>query len=358
MELEDSLKTNNLKLTICIPSFDRSSRAQETIRALLPQVYGTDIKLLILDNASPVDYLKDFSKDPVFVEAMQNGYLAIQRNQVNLGMSANFLRAFEVVESEWLWLLSDDDEVESQAVERLISAIRIYGEDYGFIKFSSTRSRPPTAEFKIGNFEDFIQFNSKSIDNFNGFIFISNGIYKVHQFKSFVSIGYQHAHTYIPHFIMIVAFIADGGKITILDQEIVRYVVPKVGYSYGMVAGLGVGGIKSIMLKLKPKQTRDFYSIFFPHNDFKVIIDLYFHCKNSSTPVMFNYFAGNYIYLVSMVRPLVRVVLLRLIIFLCRFPSIFESLLSLVEKHNELFKMHLSEIKSRYNSPQKIRGDE
>lgn len=353
MVLEDSLKTNNLKLTICIPSFDRSSRAQETIRALLPQVYGTDIKLLILDNASPVDYLKDFSKDPVFVEAMQDGYLAIQRNQVNLGMSANFLRAFEVVESEWLWLLSDDDEVESQAVERLISAIQLYAEEYGFIKFSSTRSKPSTPAFKISNLEEFIQFNSKSVDNFNGFIFISNGIYRVNHFKSFVNVGYQHAHTYIPHFMMITAFIAAGGKIAILDEEIVRYVVPEVGYSYGIVAGLGVGGMKSLMLKLTPRQARDFYSIFFPHNDFKVIIDLYFYCKNASTPVVFNYFAGNYIYLVSIARSLVRVVLLRFLVFLCHFPSIFESLLSLLGKHNQIFNKHMSEIRSRYHAPTK-----
>lgn len=351
-------KVNNLKLTICIPSFDRLSKAKDTIKTLIPQVYGRDIKILILDNASPVDYFSDFSSDPDLFKAIEDGYLMIHRNQVNLGMSANFLRAFEVVESDWLWLLSDDDEVDQQAVNTLLSAIHLYGEEYGFIKFSSIRSRPPTSEFKISSLEEFIKFNSRSANDFNGFIFISNGVYKVRQFKSFISVGYQHAHTYIPHFMMITAFIADGGKAAMVDKEIVRYVVPKVGYSYGLVAGLGVGGIKSLMLKLTPRQMRDFYSIFFPHNDFKVIIDLYFLCKTSGTPVMFNYLVRNYICLVSIARSLARLILLRLIICLCRFPFVFESLLSFVEKRSQVFNMHISEIKSRYVSLAKKGSDE
>lgn len=348
---------DNLSLTIAIPSFNRLDNAKETVRTLLPQVYGANIHLLVLDNSSSFDYRVEFSKDDDFAQAIKDGCLVIHRNTVNLGMSANFLRAFEMAESNWLWILSDDDQVDPQAVKKILSSICSYGGECGFIKFSSARSRPPSHKFKITNIKEFIDFNSRSIDDFNGSIFISNGVYHLNDFKSFIRVGYQHAHTYVPHFIMIAAYMIGGGKMIVVDDEIVRYVVPKVGYSYGIVAGLGVGGIKSLMIKSTPKLTRNFYSVFYPHNDFKVLIDLYFHCKSSSTPEVFRYFAANYIHLVSIARPLSRILLLHFFVLFCRFPFVFELLLSSLEKHSGVFRSHLSEIKTRY-SHVKIMGDE
>lgn len=348
---------DKLSLTIAIPSFNRLDNAKETVRTLLPQVYGTDIKLLVLDNSSSFDYRVEFSKDDDFAQATKDGCLVILRNPVNLGMSANFLRAFEMAESNWLWILSDDDHVHPQAIKKILTSICSYGGECGFVKFSSARSRPPSHEFKIISMNEFIDFNSRSADDFNGFIFISNGVYNLKDFKSLIRVGYQHAHTYVPHFIMIAAYMIGGGRMIIVDEEIVRYVVPKVGYSYGIVAGLGVGSIKSLMLKSTPKLTRDFYSIFYPHNDFKVLIDLYFHCKSSSTPLVFRYFAANYIHLVSITRPLWRILLLRFFVLFCRFPSVFECLLASLEKHSGAFRGHLYEIRTRY-SRVKIMGDE
>ncbi len=348
---------NNFSLTIAIPSFNRLDNAKQTVRSLLPQTSGTGIKLLVLDNASPIDYQVEFFEDEDLSQAIINGSLVIHRNSVNLGMSANFLRAFEMAESDWLWILSDDDQLHPQAVKKLISSIHSYGGECGFIKFSSTRSKPRDSEYKIINVKEFIDFNSQSADDFNGFIFISNGVYRLKLFKPFVRVGYEHAHTYVPHFMMIAAYMINGGRLVIIDSEIVRYVVPKVGYSYGIVAGLGVGGMKSLMLKSTPKLTRDFYSIFYPHNDFKVIIDLYFNCKSTSTPEVFRYFSANYIHLVSIARPFARILLLHFLVILCRYPFVFERLLNSLEKHSGVFRRHLSEIKTRY-AHINVMGDE
>lgn len=336
-------------ITICIPSYNRLEKAKTVVLDLLHQEHVLYVRFLVVDNASSADYAFGFRKEPELALAMDTGRLVVYRNPVNLGMSANFLRAFEIAESDWIWLLSDDDQVSPQALNSIVSAIRSYGRNCGFIKFSSSRSRPPFSGYKISSLEELIEFNSKSISNFNGFIFISNGLYRTRDFKPLISIGYEHSHTYVPHFMMIVCLMNIGGKIVVIDEEIVRYVVPKVGYSYGMVAGLGVGGFKSLMLKLTPRYTHAFYAMFFPHNDFKVIIDLYFYCKSCGTPEVLNYLVHHYVHVASLARSRAKIFVIQLFVLLVRFPKSFEAILKVIETRSCLYGSHISEIKQRYS---------
>ncbi|VVD83042.1 Abequosyltransferase RfbV [Pandoraea communis] len=334
-------------LTICIPSYRRLQQAMRTVRGLLPSVDGEHSRILVLDNASPDDYAGAFRSDPALSAAIDRGVLEISRNPTNIGMSANFLRAFEMARGEWLWLLSDDDEVEADAIGRVLSAIRTVGDEYGFVKFGSTR-RPAGPKNSIDDFEEFIDRNARSVDDFNDFIFISNGIYRLKDFRSILEVGYKHAHTYVPHFMLMSAFMSRGGRMAIVNEEIVDYVVPEIGYSYGMLAGLGVGGTKSLLFKLRPGYSKRFYSLFFPHNDFKVIIDLYFNCKRDATPEVYRYHARNYCHLVSVARSPLRVLMLRGFLEVGRVPAVFEFMLRTLGAKSAMLNKHLDEIKARY----------
>ena len=52
------------------------------------------------------------------------------------------------------------------------------------------------------------------------------------------------------------------------EYSIVDYVPPKIGYSYGMVAGLGVGAFKNFNYNLDHKYYKKLENIFAAHNDF------------------------------------------------------------------------------------------
>lgn len=334
-------------LTICIPSYKRLPQAMRTVRGLLSKVDGDHASILVLDNASPDDYPSAFAADPQLAAAIDRGVLEVTRNPTNIGMSANFMRAFEVARGDWLWLLSDDDDVDIGAIDRVLNAIRTVGDDYGFVKFGSTQ-RPTGHKNSINTFEEFIDRNARSVDDFNDFIFISNGIYRLRDFKPVLEIGYKHAHTYVPHFMLMAAFMTRGGRMALVNEEIVKYVVPEIGYSYGMLAGLGVGGTKSLLFKLSPGYAKRFYGLFFPHNDFKVIIDLYFNCKRDATPEVYRYHARNYCHLVSVARGPFRVLMLRVFLELGRAPTAFEFVLGLLGAKSALLRKHLDEIKMRY----------
>lgn len=335
-------------LTICIPSHARLDQTRHAVQVLLPQLQLGRAHLLVLDNASPVDYEAALSADASWAAALRSGLVAVHRHPVNIGMSANFMRAFEHARGDWLWLLSDDDRIRHDAVQRAMAAIDEDGARHGFIKFSSARSRPRAGREELGSLEAFIDFNARSVHDFNGFLFISNGLYRLRNFRPLSSVGYAHAHTYIPHFMMLTAYMAQGNTMIVRDEEIVDYVVPDVGYSYGLVAGLGVGAQKRLLLKVDRLHHRRYLALFFPHNDYKVIIDLYFHCKRDATTPVCVQLVREYLQLAGAARSWWRLLPPRALATLVRFPTAFEWVVGRIAARGGRLEKHIDEIRKRY----------
>lgn len=335
-------------LSVCIPSYDRVEKAQQCVASLLEQVDDRLVNITVLDNGSDQDYGDVFGKNPTFSSALNSGLLKIHRNIFNIGMSANFMRSFELADGRWLWILSDDDEIRSNALSNILAEIDEHGEKCAFIKFSSVRSRPDQEHKQIKTLEEFIDFNGRSNNDFNSFLFISNGIYRLDAFKPLMSVGYHYANTFIPHFMMLVTYIAHGNRCVITRKEIVDYVVPEVGYSYGMLAGLGVGAPKHSLLKLSPEYYRKFLRLFFPHNDFKVIIDLYVQCERDATPYVCRHLVACYLNYVSVARSTLQMLVIRCFGYLVRFPWLFRQVMLYGEKLNPTIRRHVIEINRRY----------
>lgn len=341
----------NAKLTICLPSYNRIEKLKQSLKTLLKQINinQPDVRIIILDNFSFEPYENNLKNDSEIQPALNSGMLKIFRNKANIGMSANFLKAFEIVESEWLWIISDDDEILPNAYEITFSKLKSIPNEIGFIKFSLSNIDYLKKFQIINNLYQFIDYNSISKYYFYDFIFISNGLYRVEQFKKLLEIGYKHCHTYIPHFMMITEYIKNKGNILILKEEIIRYKIPEINYSYGLVGGLGVGGIKEINFNLSKNYTKKYYKLFFPYNDYKVMIDLYYLCKQSSLS-NYSYYAKNYIKLVQISRNPISIILLSFFWKLGKFPIIFEFLFLVSSKISKTFKIHHDEIMERNSS--------
>ena len=340
----------NHKLTVCIPSFNRYEKAVKMALSLLRQINNLPAEVVIIDNGSSDNYLSKIKKDAELNNFLESGQLSVVRNVANIGMSANILRSFEINNAEWLWIVADDDELMPGAVDIVMGKLALLPPDVGLIKFSSERSFPETDAAIIKDFQSFIAMNAKSADDFNGFIFISNLVFKRQSFLPYLSVGYEHAHTFVPHFMMMSAYHRDQSPSQIFQDNIVNYVTPEIGYSYSLVAGLGVGGTKFLKHNLSKKDARDYYSLFFPHNDFKVIIDLYYICKYSLGQSAFQYFSRTYLDSLKNVRsPLKRSVLL-VLSMLAKFPILFELLVVTTLKKVPLYNRHITEIEERYKS--------
>ena len=117
----------NPLLSITIPTYNRPNQIIKQIKRLLPQL-NEYVQVTIYDNCSlhPVHLL--FSDD-------DKKKIYIKRNKTNIGADANIAKCFEECETKWLWVLSDDDFVADDAINKVISQILNNCMSFTYISF-------------------------------------------------------------------------------------------------------------------------------------------------------------------------------------------------------------------------------
>ncbi|AWY01059.1 hypothetical protein A8139_20870 [Marinomonas primoryensis] len=331
-------------LTICIPSYNRLDSVKKTVERLFSLKSSFHFKVIVIDNASDINYFEHFSNNEFFKSLLDNQLLEIHRNVTNIGMSANIMRCFEVHDSGWIWIISDDDDLcddslicINEALNKLLSSncsCIYFGTYDGVVGAESLNTLP-----------EFIDLNAKSVNNFNQSIFLSNTLYFLPDIRNFISYGYMNLGTYIPHFLMIVHLLNEGYNVEYRNKKIVNYVKAEIGYSYSMVAGLGVGLPKHSLLNLSKKYYHIYSKLFYPHNDFKVIVDLFYETK--SNPPAFDYLSDYYLYYIKNARPFAIYLAVRFFREVAKHEKIFELLLKLLCSLSNRINSDVLEIRKR-----------
>lgn len=188
------------KITIGIPTYNRS----ETIRANVASVIDLLpdwAELLICDNASSPTV--DLGVD-VLARAQARGVrIRVHRNPANVGATANIMRLFEMVETDWLLLLGDDDPVMPESLDQVARLIADHGDD-AVIKFSSTYF-DYAQERTAANFAELMEHGG----TFNHLLFMSTYLYNVKQCWPYLRYGYMMAIAAAPQLaIMLMASLA------------------------------------------------------------------------------------------------------------------------------------------------------
>lgn len=112
------MKKEPLILSICIPTYSRSSYLKTCIDSLIAYK-GEDIEVIVQDNHSEDD-----------TETLMNSYVEIdsrisyEKNSMNLGMMENLFKAMERARGEYIFILSDDDFILSGGIEKIIRLIK------------------------------------------------------------------------------------------------------------------------------------------------------------------------------------------------------------------------------------------
>lgn len=110
---------SDISITIVIPTYNRIEKLKSRIFELLPQMSKIDT-LFISDNATEnfdVEIINFFKNEP---------RIYFHQNKENIGANANIAKCFELVENDWMWLLSDDDCVKPNALS-IIKNILVRG---------------------------------------------------------------------------------------------------------------------------------------------------------------------------------------------------------------------------------------
>lgn len=127
---------NNLKivLSICIPTYNRASILEESLKRLQEQIKGisyNSIEIIVSDNCS-LDNTSDIVKK--YIE--QNVPIVYNRNNKNLGSNGNFLKCIDLAKGKYIWLLGDDDFLTEGTLSYLISLLK--DSNYGLVHLRNT----------------------------------------------------------------------------------------------------------------------------------------------------------------------------------------------------------------------------
>ncbi|OIO73349.1 MAG: hypothetical protein AUJ57_04540 [Zetaproteobacteria bacterium CG1_02_53_45] len=107
-----------MKVTICIPTYNRSELLNRAVQSALQQTYQ-NFEILISDNASTDDtelLCREWIKS--------DKRIRYHRNETNLGGAANILQTFERAETELVVMCADDDSLYPQHLEKTVRAFQ------------------------------------------------------------------------------------------------------------------------------------------------------------------------------------------------------------------------------------------
>jgi len=146
---------NKFKISICIPTFNRSKLLEKAIKSVLSQL-DQKTEVIILDDAS-----KDDTQSVVSKYTCNNKCIKYYRNKINMGIFGNFNKCLELAKGEWIKFLNDDDALSSGAVDLLLRVVRykdIINNNVGLIVGTSKKGRTNFPVNKVLYGEDVLNF--------------------------------------------------------------------------------------------------------------------------------------------------------------------------------------------------------
>lgn len=162
------------KLSICIPTYNRSFFLKECLNSVLPQVRSKgEVEVIVIDNASPDDtqaVVKEFTAS--------YDCLKYYRNEGNLGYAGNQVKCIEYTTGDYMAFLCDDDVYLDGQIDRILKVIseREYAfvalNYYGFLK---NKNKPYLSNFAPDKDVTFQRaydiLNYPSVGHFSGLVF-------------------------------------------------------------------------------------------------------------------------------------------------------------------------------------------
>jgi glycosyltransferase involved in cell wall biosynthesis len=180
-------------LTIAIPTFNRNKILLENLRRILPEMEDW-VELLIVDNESTIPVSKTVNS---LLASYSNIKSRVIRNQNNIGGNSNFLRCIEYCDTDYIWILGDDDYPEKRFLEKIKSYL--VRESPLWINFYSDDICQPKriGEIVVSNIDDYLA----SFYSISELVFVSTNIYKTSILKKGLEFGYSYQETMAPHLV-------------------------------------------------------------------------------------------------------------------------------------------------------------
>ena len=118
---------NNKLLTIALPTFNRAKRLDKALNDLFHLLkdsgYSQYIEVLVSDNGS-TDATANTLDQYKALYSSEGFNFSVHRNLKNLGFDANINECYRKSQCQYIWFLSDDDNVKNGAIAEIVESIQ------------------------------------------------------------------------------------------------------------------------------------------------------------------------------------------------------------------------------------------
>lgn len=137
-------------LSICIPTYNRASFLDGNLSRIIPCIRDRNIPVCISDNAST-----DSTRDIVERHKKLYPNISYRRNDSNLGVDPNISAVLAMAETDYAWLLSDDDRLFDGAVDLVLKQLEQQRPDMilvnAVVDMDTMKRRVPSYQDKMYN---------------------------------------------------------------------------------------------------------------------------------------------------------------------------------------------------------------
>ena len=205
-------RNTNIQLTILIPTFNRKEYLSDTIDKLSRQS-NQNFYLVISDNCS------NYSIEEEILVNHADSFrerVSVFHRPYNIGGPQNIIGALAMTKTQWAWVLGDDDNILTNAVDTIYDRMN---NDYALLWFSIDNRAKNIAISNLNELTEYIQNYSFSGD----FIFCSNKVYNTLITDSYMCETYQRVYTCMSQCFPMIEALKNRKQIVIISQKIVEH---------------------------------------------------------------------------------------------------------------------------------------
>jgi len=240
------------RLSVGIPTYNRREQLRNQLQSLFRQDLSKVFEIIIVDNHSDYDIQS-------VINEFDSTKIRLIINPFNIKMATNMMSPFLYCQTEWLWLLADDDETLENSIEHILTETENSEPGTGMIKFSIGRHGSIQKDKTVKNLDEYIDYYyNETIIRRGDLVFISTNVYNINRLRDYLGYGFEFSYTYIGFLIPVIIGLNDKKlSVTFSSKPIVKYIAPREGWSLGTV-GKGLSTLSHLPLNLSKEYKKKF----------------------------------------------------------------------------------------------------
>jgi glycosyltransferase involved in cell wall biosynthesis len=214
-------------LTIGIPTYNRPDKIEAIFINLSKMKNINSVDILVIDNCSDIPVSEIYKKSNFDLKNIR-----IMRNKFNIGGNANIMRCIEFAETEWIWILGDDDTPLENSTEIILHDIELEttGKNVLMLKYSSELGKVNKSMY----FDDYrLFFNYITTNNYySNLLFMSTCIINQKLFSKYYAKAIEHGSSFCQIYPLFISLYRREAIVYLSEKKICQWGIGEESYKW------------------------------------------------------------------------------------------------------------------------------